>query len=814
MRVCDLAKEFNTTSEAILAKLRSMKLKARDSDQELNTAVAIVIRSEMMKELKGGSLNQPRSLEGSLNPSPKVLPGLLPESVKAQGSAKESQEKEKAKAQKLTTPATKKPFPATPKISRKTKPKAKEAIAPTITKKAPLAKAAEKPVLKEAFPLKAKAKPKPSEEPFISVKPLPKKPKKTIEAPKAARAKGIKVPASESVSVAVKEAVRPPGPPPAVSPAPGEVSPASRGVLQPLEINIPISVKDLSVRLQQKPSVVLKRLLEKGIFANINQNLEGEVVKEIALSFGYEMVKAKTQEEQLWESHKLEEDPSQLKPRAPVVTFMGHVDHGKTSLLDKIRKSSIADQEHGGITQHIGAYLVNHPKGRIAFLDTPGHEAFTAMRSRGAHLTDIVILVVAADEGVMPQTEEALNHARAAKVPIVVALNKIDKSSADPDRVKKELADRGLIPEDWGGKTVVAGVSALSGEGIEHLLEMILLEAELLELKANYDKKASGVVVEAHMSQGKGPMATVIVQNGTLKEGDIVVVGNHFGRIRAMFDDREKPIQEAIPSSPVEILGLSGVPEAGDPFYVVDQERLAREITLQRQEQQKAKKLQEFSKITLEDLYSQIQEGKIKELNVIVKADVQGSLEAIVDSLKKIPSEGVGLNFIHTGVGDINASDVILADASNAIIIGFQVGQDTRAQETLAKHPVDVRTYRIIYDAVKDVKKALEGLLEPKTRKKFVARIEVRQIFKISKAGLVAGCFVQKGKIHRKVQIDCVRNGQVIFTGSLSSLKRFKDDVREVGEGLECGLTLNGFSELQVGDILEAFEIEKIARTL
>ena len=775
MRVSDLAKEFHTTSETILAKLRSLKLKAKDSDQELNSAVTVVLRSELIKELKG----RPQEIKGSKE---KIKP----------------QEKIKRPAPEKVLPTSKKPAKA---ALAKTKAVGKSV---TAKKSSSTTKAPQKPALKKVPLPKVKppefVKP-PAPKPFFSREsPLRAVP----EAPKPVSPK--KAPARPQTVTTEAIHPQPAAPPTAVS------------LLQPLEIKVPISVKDLSVRLQQKPSLLLKRLLEKGIFANINQNLSEEVTKDLALHFGYEMIKARTQEEQLLQLHKLEEDSAQLKPRPPVVTLMGHVDHGKTSLLDKIRKSRIADQEHGGITQHIGAYSVPHPKGKITFLDTPGHEAFTAMRARGAHLTDLVILVVAADEGVMPQTQEAVDHARAAQVPIVVALNKIDKPGADPDRVKKQLADCDLAPEDWGGKTVVVGVSASTGEGIDHLLEMILLEAELLELKANDQRKASGAVVEAHVSHGKGPVATVIVQNGTLKEGDVVVVGTHVGKIRAMFDDHQKPIKEAPPSIAVEILGLSGVPEAGDPFYVVENERLAREIALKRQEQAKLKKLQEPARITLEDIYAQIQEGKIKELNCIVKADVQGSLEAVVDSLKKILQQEtdhkLGLNFIHTGVGDINASDVILADASNAIIIGFQVEVDTRAKEELEQHPVDVRTYRIIYDAVNDVKKALEGLLEPKTRKKFVARVEIRQVFKLSKAGVVAGCFVQKGKIHRKVQVDILRNGQVVFSGALSSLKRFKDDVREVAEGFECGLTLAGFDQIESGDVLEAYELEKILRTL
>ncbi len=583
-----------------------------------------------------------------------------------------------------------------------------------------------------------------------------------------------------------------------------------------LELKIPISVKDFSVRIQQKTSLVLKKLMQMGVMCNINQNLDEDVVKRLAVDFGYFIIKMKTQEQQLIETHqKEEEDPSTLEFRAPVVTFMGHVDHGKTSLLDRIRKSQIVDSEHGGITQHIGAYSVRLPKGKITFLDTPGHEAFTAMRARGAHITDLVVLVVAADEGVMPQTEEAIDHARAADVPLVVAMNKIDRRNADPDRIKKELSEHGLNPEDWGGKTIVVGVSAVTGEGIDQLLEMILLEAEMLELKANRNKAASGIVVEAHLSRGKGAVASLIVQSGTLYVNDIIVVGSYYGKIKAMFDDQERPVREAGPSTPVEILGLPGVPEAGEQFYVIQDEKQAREIALMRSEQLKKEKLMASSKrVTLEDLYSQIQEGSIKELNVILKADVQGSVEALRDSLEKIPSNEVKVKFIHTGVGDVNASDVILAVASNAIIIAFHVGIGPKAADDLEKQPVDVRQYRIIYDAVNDVRKALEGMLAPKMKRRDLSQIDVRQVFKLSKSGIIAGCYVTKGKVTRKSNIEVIRNGEVIFSGTISTLKRFKDDVREVAEGYECGVSINGFTDFQPGDKLVTFEIETIARTL
>ncbi len=815
MQVSQLAKELNTTPEIVLAKLKSLKLKATDGTQELNNAVAIVLRSELSKDLKNiTGLERLSKTVKEDSPKPAEKPKAQKED-KTPSSKKEIQE-ESSRIMALRTKV----------LIKEEKRASSESV---VERKKPLKvlsllkEEAQAPILKKA--IKADI----SNEPFTAVKPLIKKKKRVgfkKESPKDIVPPLVK-PESKDVLQDTKT------PPLTV------LEETSKGLssqpildqkkevifseagekvtkeLRELEIKVPIAVKDFAVKVQQKTSSVLKKLIQMGIFAHINQNIDEDVVKVLAGEFGYTLTKLKTQEEQLIETHHIEEeDPALLKTRAPVVTFMGHVDHGKTSLLDQIRKSRVADQEHGGITQHIGAYSVTLSKGRITFLDTPGHEAFTAMRARGAHITDLIVLVIAADEGVMPQTDEAIDHARAANVPIVVAVNKIDKKTADIDRVKKQLAERNLNPEDWGGKTVVVGVSALTGEGIEPLLEMILLEAELLELKANALKRASGIIVEAHLSKGKGAVASLIVQSGTLRLNDVIVVGPCYGKIKAMFDDMERPIKEAGPSSPVEILGLPHVPEAGERFYVVEDEKTAKEITTTRQELLKNEKLKSSQKITLEDLYSQIQAGKIKELNVILKADVQGSLEALKDSLGKIPSVEVKLKFIHTGVGDINASDVILAIASNAIIIGFHIEADQRAQKELEKQFVDVRLYRIIYDAVNDVKKALEGLLEPKKKRRFLSRIDVKQVFKLSKAGIVAGCYVTKGKVNRKANVDVIRNGELIYTGTITSLKRFKDDVREVSEGFECGVTIQGFDQYQPGDVLEAFDLETIARTL
>ncbi len=842
MKVSELAKEYKVTSQVILEKLKSLKLKAKDEHQDLSSAVVSVLRSEL------------KLLPVAVKPKavPPVDPSRRPRwdqvEVRKKVTAKEEPPIEAEPKKLVGAKADGKKSPIKPAVKASVKPKAgeadlKEIPKPSAPKKLaeppavipakPAAQKTEKPPLptkpeaplapakdvKPPTPPPAPAAQKPtiqfSDEPFVSVKPLAKR-KKIIPGRDSGRDRDFHKPrfSTDGKDTAAKTALREPGALEIPGKLPGDGL-ALPTTFQDLEVKLPISVKDLAFRLQQKPSVVLKQLLQMGLMANINQNIDEGVVQKLARDFGFNLVKVKTQEEQLVEQHDVEkDDPSKLRPRPPVITFMGHVDHGKTSLMDRIRQSRVADEEHGGITQHIGAYSVKLPKGSITLLDTPGHEAFTSMRARGAHITDLVVLVVAADEGIMPQTEEAIDHARAAKVPLVVALNKIDKKTANADRVKKQLQEHDLTPEEWGGKTICVGVSAQTGEGVNQLLEMILLEAELLELKANAEKPASGIVVEAHLSQGKGALATLIVQNGMLKEGDILVVGPYYCRVKAMYDDHERPITQAGPSTPVEILGLPSVPDAGELFYVMEDERTARDIAYRRRDQRKEQRMSLTSKITLEDLYSKVQQGTIKELNVVIKADVQGSLEALIDSLKKIPSDQVQLNVIHSGVGDINASDCILACASSAIIIGFHVEVDPRAKEELERNPVDVRTYRIIYDAVNDIKNALEGLLEPKTRKKFLARVEVRQVFKLSKSGTIAGCFVQKGKVARKANADLIRNEEVVFSGTIGSLKRFKDDVREVAEGMECGIGLSGFTDYQAGDTIEAYELEKIARKL
>jgi translation initiation factor IF-2 len=544
------------------------------------------------------------------------------------------------------------------------------------------------------------------------------------------------------------------------------------------------------------------------VMASINQMVDLDKARAVATRLGFDVDVRPVEGAEAAEEVV---DPALLRLRPPVVTVMGHVDHGKTSLLDAIRKTKVTEQEFGGITQHIGAYQVETSHGRVTFLDTPGHEAFTAMRARGAQATDIVILVVAADDGVMPQTVEAVNHAKAANVPIIVAVNKMDKADANPDRVKQELSNMGLVPEEWGGQTIFVPTSAKKVTGIEQLLEMTALQAEIMELKANPTRAARGVVVEAKLDRGRGPVATVLVQQGTLHEGDVVVAGQHFGRVRAMFNDRRQRVKEAGPADPVEILGLSGVPSAGDTLSSVAEERKARQIALARQESEK--KVITAVRVTLADLHKQIEAGEVKELRVILKGDVHGSLEALQDALERVSTEEVKVRVIHGAVGTITETDVMLASASNAVIIGFNVKPEPKALQQAQAERVDVKSYNVIYEAINDVKAALAGMLAPIVREISLGKAQVRALFPIKNIGTIAGSFVSEGKITRTARVRVVRGSQVIGEGQLTSLKRFKDDAREVLQGQECGIGVGGI-DVRVGDVLEVFTTEEVARTL
>src|SRR5262245_46121799 len=571
-----------------------------------------------------------------------------------------------------------------------------------------------------------------------------------------------------------------------------------------------VTVAELAEKMRRKSGEVIKALLELGVMRMVNDLLDPTEAKLVGDKFGFD-VDIRSVEGDVIEEE--ETDGGQLSLRPPVVTVMGHVDHGKTSLLDAIRKSKVAEKEFGGITQHIGAYQVATSHGKVTFLDTPGHEAFTAMRARGAQATHRGILVVAADDGVMPQTVEAINHARAANVPIIVAVNKVDKPEADPDRVKRELSNHNLVPEDWGGQTIYVPTSAKKGTGIEQLLEMSALQAEILELKANPNRAAKGVVIESRLDRGRGPVATVLVQPGTVKEGDAVVVGANSGRIRALIDATGRKAKTAGPSDPVEILGLSGVPSAGDVLVAVSDERKARQIATMRADKEKAK-VKAATRITLEGLHQQIKTGEVKELRLVLKADVQGSVEALTESLERLSTDEVKLKVIHSSVGAIIESDVMLASASNAIVLGFNVKPEAKAAQQAQANGVDVRTYNVIYEAINDVKAALAGMLAPEIRETLLGRALVRQIFVISKLGPIAGSYVQEGKFVRGAKVRVRRGDTVVGTGTVGSLKRFKDDVREVLAGLECGIGVDGVSGVQAGDLLEAFTTEEVARTL
>jgi translation initiation factor IF-2 len=582
------------------------------------------------------------------------------------------------------------------------------------------------------------------------------------------------------------------------------------------EVHIPetISVADLAHKMAVKATEVIKSLMKMGMMVTINQHLDQETAMIVVEELGHKAIAAKLDDPDAFLAETVEHKDAEAMPRAPVVTVMGHVDHGKTSLLDFIRRAKVAAGEAGGITQHIGAYHVETPRGVITFLDTPGHEAFTAMRARGAKATDLVILVVAADDGVMPQTKEAIHHAKAANVPLVVAVNKIDKPAANPDRVRQELIAEGVVPEEYGGDSPFVSVSAKTGQGVDDLLEQVLLQAEVLELTAPKDVPAKGLIIEARLDKGKGPVATILVQSGTLKRGDVLLAGQVFGRVRAMLDENGKPVDEAGPSIPVEIQGLSDVPGAGDEAMVIVDERKAREIALFRQGKFRDVRLAKQQAAKLENMFEQMGEGEAKQLALIIKADVQGSQEALVHALTKLSTAEVKVNVIHAAVGGITESDVNLAEASKAVIIGFNTRADAGARKAAENFGVDIRYYNIIYDAVDEVKAAMSGMLSPEKKENVIGQVEIRQVFRISKVGAVAGCMVLSGIVKRNASVRVLRDNVVIHTGELESLKRFKDDVREVKEGFECGLNLKNFNDIQEGDQLEVFEIQEVARTL
>jgi translation initiation factor IF-2 len=659
-------------------------------------------------------------------------------------------------------------------------------------------------------------------------------PKKKAAAPKAeekpekanektsAKKKASPASASKAAARPTPEIEEPAPPAKEIGPEPvgtePEPEPEDRRARRQRKISLPdaITVKELADKLSLKATEVIKELMKLGQMTTVNQMIDNETAEIVCTEFGFEIEVVKEKYEELVpvEEEEEEDKPEDLLPRAPVITVMGHVDHGKTRLLDAIRNANVMDGEAGGITQHIGAYRVTTEKGTAVFLDTPGHEAFTAMRARGAQVTDLIILVVAANEGVMPQTREAVAHAKAAGVPIMVAMNKMDLPDANTDRVKQQLSELELIPDDWGGDTVYSPVSAKDGDGVDDLLDIAILQSEMLELKANPSRRARGIVIEAKLDKGRGPVATVLVQRGTLEVGDNFVVGSCSGKVRALLDDKGEKIKSAGPSTPVEIIGISGVPQAGDEFVGVTDERTAREIGARRQQHERLAAMLPMSRVSLETFLEGVKKGIVKELNIILKADVQGSLEALKDSLLKIGNEEVGVRILHTSAGGITETDVMLAAASSAIIIGFNVRPTPGADETAKREKVDIRLYSVIYNAIEEVRAALEGILDPLIKEVIHGHAEVRDTFHIPNVGQIAGCYVTDGTIQRGSEVRLIRDSVVVYTGRLSSLRRFKEDVSEVQQSYECGIGIEKFQDVKEGDIIEPFITEEVARTL
>ncbi|MDD4956506.1 MAG: translation initiation factor IF-2 [Candidatus Omnitrophica bacterium] len=824
IKVSDLAKELGVKNDEVLDQLRRLYMDAEDGNSQIGDKIAALVRIKL-----GGS--------------------SVPEKPK-----KEKKPKKAVVKKKTTEPAEEEKKPAKKTKGRKKKEetpeKEPEAVAPgkeeekvdeapkkdTITIDVPGKRAIE--IVERApvsVPEEEKA-PEVSNEEEEDKDLLGKKKKKVSKEkpaieivekahiPKSYTKKGKQKGKKHNIEIIEKAAIgqrpRRPASLEEVRLSAGKAEEtkqaSARKAPQKLEVHFPVSVRTLAPRINIKPNQVLQYLMAKGAFTNINQDLDEETVRDILANFGYDLELGETVEsiEKDLVGEQQENLKANLVSRAPVVTFMGHVDHGKTSLLDYIRKTMVAKDEKGGITQHIGAYKVETSKGAVTFLDTPGHAAFTAMRARGAHATDVVVLVVAADDGVMPQTKEAIDHARAANVPIVVAINKCDLPGAQPDKVKQELQKEGLAPEVWGGSTIMVEVSAHTGQGVDSLVEMLMLESEMLELKANPTLRARGVVIESRKTPGQGVVVTLLVQNGTLKPGDIVLCGSNYGKVKAMLNNSSKRVEEALPSTPVEVLGLQGLPEAGEEFFAVKDEKKAKTLTDLKKSQSHKKKIFGRHRVTLEDLHTQIMEGEVKELKIVLKADVQGSMEALEHSFGELATSEVKLNIIHSAVGNVNESDVMLAVVSNAIIIGFHVKIDGKAEEMAKSENIDYRMYEVIYEAIADVRAGMEGLLEPEEKEVYQGAAQVKQMFQATKIGKVAGCSVIKGVIHRKDMVRVKRADEIIHTGEIDALKRFKDDVKEVKEGFECGISLKGFTDIRVNDIIEAYIVEKVARRL
>jgi translation initiation factor IF-2 len=790
-----------------------MKVRVYQIAKEMDRPAAEIIA--VLEKLGIEGKHHTSSIEEDL--VPKIRRYLEPYAKRADVPRKDDEiiEEQEIEEAVVEPPKPAKTAKATPAVAVEKGKKRAAAPVTTATKepaREPLPKA---PPVKEAAKRKttAQQEPKIAEKPEVPVRePIPERPKVVTEVPKPAPPPiqiQQPIPSAPSLSDDDLEQLTAPAPAAAVAVAtPPVVSDRPK-----IQISENIAVKDLAQKMGVMSKLVLKKLLDRGILAHINQNVDLKLAEQLASDFGYD-VQVTTYEEAVAKEQETDEASTVLVTRPPVVTIMGHVDHGKTSLLDAIRETNVAGGESGGITQHIGAYQVRVGQRAITFIDTPGHEAFTRMRSRGAQVTDIVVLVVAADDGVMPQTLEAIDHAKAAKVPIIVAINKIDKPDSQPDRVKRQLATHDLLIEEYGGDTVAVEISARKRTNIDTLLEMILLVSDILDLKAGPNRLATGTVLEARLDKSRGPAATVLIQNGTLRSGDVYVVGAVMGRVRAMFDDHGGKMKEATPGLPVEVLGSQGVPQAGDAFQVFKDEFKARSIVAFRQAKVRELAATTSSRLSLDQLFSKIQQGEIRELPIIVKADVQGSIEVLKDTLTKLGTEEVKIRMIHSGTGAISASDVLLASASNAIIVGYNVRPEPKARELAEKEKVDIRTHTIIYNIVNEIKAALSGLLRPTIKEVFLGTAEVRDTFKIPKVGTIAGSYVVSGKLNRNAPVRLIRDNVVIYEGKISSLRRFKEDASEVKEGFECGVGLENYNDIKPGDYIEAFTIERIARHL
>jgi translation initiation factor IF-2 len=839
VKVIDLAKELGVTSKDLIVALEGMGHKGMRAMSPLLAATANELRVKL-----GRGRELPAEPKPKRVPKPKAAAGDAPaatpkkRAVGKKTAAKSVEETpevvELAPAPALDAakpaatifrPAPSAVPPPAPAEITPAPPLVPAASAPSAAPAAPPRPATPPPSAPVVRPAAAAAAPPVEVRPAAPIRrapvPPPLNPPRTVISPPRPAAPPAPprpaVPARPAAVAAPAAAPAPPAPPPTPvaprpvgGPLPPPPEPPQEIKRELIKLPESVTVGELAAAMRRKTTEVIKALVDLGVMATVNEVLDPTAAKLVADKFHFD-VQVRSIEGDVLEEE--ESDPAQMRPRPPVVTVMGHVDHGKTSLLDAIRTTKVAEREFGGITQHIGAYQVDTSHGKVTFLDTPGHEAFTAMRARGAQATDMVVLVVAADDGVMPQTVEAINHAKAANVPILVAVNKIDKPGSDPDRVKRELSNHGLVPEDWGGQTIFIHTSAKRGDGIPQLLEMTALQAEILELRANPGRAGRGVIVEGRLDRGRGPVATALIQSGTLKEGDAVVVGSHSGRVRALFNDRGKKVPSAGPSDPVEILGLSGVPQAGDTMLVVSDERKARQIATVRSERDRLKG-KGATRITLEDLHKQIEAGEVKELRLVLKADVQGSVEALTESLERLSTDEVKLKVIHSSVGTVTESDVMLASASNAIVLGFNVKADPKAATQAQANGVDMRSYNVIYDAINDVRAALSGMLAPEIREMVLGRAQVRQLFPITKVGTIYGSSVTEGKMVRGARARIKRGDTLLGEGVISSLKRFKDDVREVLQGLECGVGIEGIKGVQPNDVIEAFSTEEVARTL